>query len=335
MHAIDFLRDPSKIPGKPVYAVFGDDAFLRRESLLTIEQQALAGEDDDLAVARFAGDHAALADVLDDLRTLPFFTKRRVAIVDNADPFVTAHRKELEAYVEHPAPTGVLVLSVKTWPANTKLAKQVERVGMAVECKGPHERTLIPWLVHLARSRFGVLFEDDAVRLLVELVGPEVGLLVSEVEKLSVYVGARARIHHDDVARMVGAGHIEDVWHVLGAATTGRANLAIELLDRLLAAGEQPVGVLAAMSTSLRKVHYAGRLRRERIDLAQACQQAGIPSFAVEATRAQHAHLGPKRVDQLPRLLLQADLDIKGASMLTPAVVLETLLVQLSRPRDD
>ncbi len=177
--------------------------------------------------------------------------------------------------------------------------------------------------------------DDDAARLLLELVGPEVGLLVAEIEKLAVFVGTRARIRRDDVARMVGAGRIETIWKVLDAATTGRGNVALEHLDRLIAAGEYPVGLLAAMSVSLLKVHHAGRLRRARMKLEDACREAGIPHMAYEKTQQQHAHLGPRRVDQLPELLLQADLDLKGSSMLEPRAVLERLLVQLSGPRRD
>jgi DNA polymerase-3 subunit delta len=335
MHAIDYLKNPSKVPIKPVYAVFGDDLFLRRESLATIRRQILHGDDEEMGLTRFAGDHASLADVLDEVRTVSIFAKRKVVIVDGADPFVTAHRKELEAYVEHPSTAGVLVLAVKVWASNTKIAKLLEKVGLAIECKGPAERVLTAWLVHMAKSRSEVVLDEDAAALLIELVGIEVGLLIAEIEKLAVYVGTRARIKRDDVARMVGAGRIEDVWNVLNAATTGRGELAIDLLDRLIGAGEHPVGLLSAMSASLRKVHHAGQLRRNRVPLERACAEAGIPPFGREKTRSQHAHLGPRRVDQLPQLLLQADLDLKGSSSLPPRVVIEKLLTELARPRQD
>jgi DNA polymerase-3 subunit delta len=337
MHAIDLLKDPAKVPDVPVYVVFGDDAFLRREALREVRRAALGAEDAEaeMAVARFAGESATLADVLDELRTLPFFSEKRLVVVDGADPFVTAHRKELEAYVEHPAGRGVLVLGVKTWPSNTKLAKLVDKVGLAVECKGPNERQLAPWLAHLAKSRYRADLDAGAAELLLELVGPEVGLLVAEVEKLAVYVGSKGKIRRDDVARMVGAGRIETVWRVLEAATTGRGDLALEHLDGLLAAGEHPVGLLAAMSASLLKVYHAGRLRLRRVDLKEACVAAGLPPFAVELTRRQHAHLGPSRVDRLPALLLRADLDLKGGSTLPPRTVLERLLIDLAAPRAD
>src|SRR5205085_1574249 len=123
MHAIEFLKDPAKVPLKSVYAVHGDDAFLRRETLQEIRRAALPGEDEELSVSRFTGDSATLADVIDELCTLPFFSRRRIVIVEGADPFITAHRKELEEYVEKPSSSGVLVLSVKTWTSTTRLAK--------------------------------------------------------------------------------------------------------------------------------------------------------------------------------------------------------------------
>ena len=175
--------------------------------------------------------------------------------------------------------------------------------------------------------------DDDAARLLVELVGPEVGLLVSEVEKLAVYVGDRRKIHRDDVARMVGAGRIETIWKVLDAATTGRGDLALEHLDRLLTVGRapgRPAGgdelLAAARSTTPASCGGPGSTWRK-----PAARRGSLP-FAVEKTQQQHAHLGPRRVDQLPALLLQADLDLKGSSMLDPRTVLERLLVQLSTP---
>jgi DNA polymerase-3 subunit delta len=195
----------------------------------------------------------------------------------------------------------------------------------------------VPWLAQLAKARYQAQFESGAVELLLELVGPEVGLLVAEVEKLAVYAGPKGKVRRDDVARMVGAGRVETVWKVMDAATTGRGDLALEHLDGLLAAGESPVGLLAFASSSLLKIHHAGWLRRQRVPLKDACERAGIRAFdsAVEKVRLQHAHLGPDRVDRLAGMLLKADLDMKGSSTLTPRAVLEKLLVELASPRLD
>jgi DNA polymerase-3 subunit delta len=336
MHAFEFLKSPDKVPPRSLYAVLGDDAYLRDETLKAIARQWLGADADALSVSRFAGDHATLATVLDEVRTLPFLSKCRVVIVDGADPFVTAHRKELETYAEKPSTSGVLVLSVKSMPSNTKLAKLIDKTGLLIDCKSPDERELPRWLVDLARSQSQAKLEADASQLLVELVGPEIGLLAMEVEKLAVYVGDRKVIRREDVARMVGAGRVEKIWTIIDDATTGKGLEALADLDHLLASGEHPIKILAAMTSTLQKVHHAGQLRRARVDLRDACHVAGITfPAAIDKTARQHAHLGPSRVDRLPSLLLQADLDLKGDSPLPPNVILEQLVVELSRERRD
>ena len=259
MHALEFLGPKSKLDPKPIYAAYGDDVYLKREVLEAIVKLALGGEPDDMAVTQYAGEATKLNEVLDEVRTLPFLAKCRVAIVDNADPFVTAYRKELEAYAERPSSTGVLVLVVKLWPSNTKLAKLVEKTGMGVDCKSPSERELPAWLIKLAKERFAIKLEDDAARLLVDLVGGEVGLLASEVEKLWVYVGDRKAITSEDVGRMVGAGKIETVWKALDAATTGRA--AEALADRVILTRNDPSVSCESLEMWLGQFRRPGQVR--------------------------------------------------------------------------
>jgi DNA polymerase III subunit delta len=338
MHALEWLRDAARQPVHPVYAVFGTDHYLVRESISAVSRSVFPDPAGEAAITRFPGTQAKLADVQDELFTLPFLSRRRLVIVEEADPFVTKHRKELEAYVERPSSTGILLLQVKQWTVTTNLAKRVDKLGLAIDCNAVPEKQagkVVSWLIQYVQTRCDAQLEPAAANLLVELVGLEIGILASEVEKLAVYAGETKRIERADVARMVGAGRVETVWKALDAATTGHARTALELLDNLLAAGEMPVMLLAAMSASLVKIHHAGRLRRARLGLDEACRIAGINPYFASKTGEQHAHLGPRRVDQLPATLLRADLDLKGGSSAEPRVVLERLLVGLAQPRDD
>ncbi|MDX2036861.1 MAG: DNA polymerase III subunit delta [Isosphaeraceae bacterium] len=332
MHALEFLKHSDKARDRPITAIHGDDEFLRRETQTRVIRELLGPDPDEMAISRFAGDSSSLADVLDELRTLPFLSSRRVVIVEDAEKFVSAHRKELEVKAERPAGTGFLILMVKTWAGTTRLAKIVAKTGLDIDCKAPAEKDLPAWVIGFARSRCGAVLQAPAAGLLLELVGPEIGLLASEVEKLAVYVGPEREITREDVARMVGAGRVETVWRTVDAATLGHAAEALRDLDQLMASGEHPVGLLAAMTFSLRKIHHAGVLRMANLDLESAARQAGVQAGRVAD---QHKHLGPTRVDRIPEMLLAADLDLKGSSTLPPDVVLERLIVELVRKRRD
>jgi len=336
MNALDLLSRKALEP-PPVVAVFGDDAFLRFQVITTLIRAALGTDAPETGLSRFQGSEADLADVLDELRMLPFLSLKRVVVIEEADPFVTAHRKSLEAYAERPSKTGTLILSVKSWPSNTKLAKAVEKTGLAVDCRSPKEREIPAWLSRYAESRLDVQLEPPAASLLLELIGPELGLLATEVEKLAAYVGEAGRIRKQDVAETVDAGRVLAVWEMIDRATTGDAAGALRILDQLLTSGEAHQRILGALAASLRKVYHAGRLRLNQRSLQHAAREAGVPSYpkAVEQLGRQHGHLGPSRVDRLPELLLHVDLELKGASTLEPRVVLERLLIELAQPRRD
>lgn len=335
MNALQWLREPETALLRPVTVVYGNDSYLVRESIQAVIRASFPDPESDASVTRFAGSTASLADVLDEVRTLPFFARNRLVIVDDADPFVTKYRKDLEAFVASPPAPGALLLQCKSWTSTTNLAKAIAKTGLVIDCGSPREAELAPWLVDLARARFDTRLQRDAARQLIELVGPEPGILAAEVEKLAVYAGSSNKIERDDVVKLVGAGRVEKIWQCLDAATTGQSGEALAQLDRLLAAGEQPVPALAAMSANLLRLHHAGALRTARLNLDEACRIAGIPPFAVEKTRRQHAHLGPTRVSRLPAMLLRADLDLKGGTALEPRIVLEWLLVHLAQPRAD
>jgi DNA polymerase-3 subunit delta len=125
---------------------------------------------------------------------------------------------------------------------------------------------------------------------------------------------------------------------MLDAALAGNAREALVQLEQLLLAGEQPVGILAQISASLRRFAAAARLieraesARRKVSLRQVLEEVGVKSFVLAKTEAQLRQVGRVRAQRLYRELLEADLALKGASS-SPArarLVLEELIARLS-----
>ena len=72
-------------------------------------------------------------DVADELATVSLFGggRPRLVILERADDFVSANRQRLEDYVAKPSRSGVLVLEVDEWAANTRLYKALDQSGLA------------------------------------------------------------------------------------------------------------------------------------------------------------------------------------------------------------
>src|ERR1700727_862693 len=104
MDALAFLGRPPASAG-PLYVLHGDETFLKRQTLRAIRDLALGPDGDEQAVSVYT-DKATFAEVFDDLDTAPFFFPRRLVVIENADPFVTKYRAELETKVGSLPATG-------------------------------------------------------------------------------------------------------------------------------------------------------------------------------------------------------------------------------------
>jgi DNA polymerase-3 subunit delta len=322
-----------------VCVAFGDESFLKRHVLLRLRQAVLGEGDAEISFSTFEGEDAKLSDVLGELSTMALFGGgKRVALVAEADDFVSRFRAELEQYVAKPKSSGVLLLEVKSFPGNTRLAKAVAESGLAIECTSPSANRLGKWLSGWARTVHGVQLPAAAAEVLAELAGPELGLIDQELAKLALTVGADKKLTEEAVRQTVGGWRARTAWDMLDAALDGDVRQALTQLDRLLLSGENPIAILAQVSATLRRMAAATRLvlageaARRRVSPRDALAQAGVKGFVLEKTERQLKRLGRQRGEHLYQWLLDADLDLKGASHLPPRTVLERLFVRLSVP---
>ncbi len=336
-HALDFLaaEPPHDVPA--VCAAFGDEPFLKRQVLARLRKAVLADDEADFSLSEFDGSSAELRDVHKDLATRAMFgAGRRMVVVDSADEFVTRFREPLEDYVSRPVSTGVLVLMLDSFPSNTRLHKAVTASGLLVDCSAPPTARLTRWLAEWGKQTHAITVPGSAAELLVDLIGPELGLLDQELAKLALVAGAGGKVTVDMVQQMAGAWRAKTTWAMLDAALAGNVPGALGQLDRLLAAGETPIGILGQISANLRRFAAATRLvvatekQGRRPVLRDLLEQAGVRSFVLQKTEQELRRLGRQRGAQLYRWLLQADMDLKGDSQLPARLILERLIVRLA-----
>ncbi|HEY4759972.1 MAG TPA: DNA polymerase III subunit delta [Thermoguttaceae bacterium] len=340
LHALEYISQAEKYPPQAVCAVFGDDLFLRRQALLKLREAVLGGEEGDFSFTAFEGDKANLRDVLDELDTVAMFGGKRLVAVEEADDFVSHNRQQLEDYVSRPSRMGVLVLDLDSFPANTRLYKLIDAQGLLIDCSTPAEARLTKWLVDWAKQQHNIQISAAAADALVELVGPELGLLDQEVAKLVISVGEEKRITPELVGRYVGSWRAKTAWEMLDAALDGNVREALRQLDRLMTSGEQPVGILGQISASLRRFAAATRLVLQaetagrRISLSQALERAGVKQFVLQKAERQLRRLGRQRGAQLYQWLLETDLDLKGQSAMPARLIVERLILRLAAPQE-
>ncbi|MHB8863798.1 MAG: DNA polymerase III subunit delta, partial [Pirellulaceae bacterium] len=230
--------------------------------------------------------------------------------------------------------------------------------GLQVECRAPlvergkqkavDQPRVIEWLIAWAQSRHDVQLAKSAAAVLMEIVGPEFGLLDQELGKLALFTQPGGKINEKLVREVSGGWRAQTAWEVIDAALSGNAAEAIRQLDRLLQSGEAPQAVFGPLSWSLRRFASATRIfqraerRRQPMRLPEAMEQAGFFKWqreAMQTAERQLKQLGRQRAGQLHRWLLETDLALKGShsSPDMARLALEHLLLrmaeQLATPR--
>jgi DNA polymerase-3 subunit delta len=302
----------------PMVAILGADRFLRHEGLGKVLQR-LSSAADELGPTRFEGGEADLAQVLDEVRTCSLLGGLRVVIVDDADPFITAHRQALERYAESPSSSGCLILACSKLAKNQRLYKMIAKLNGIVECAAPKPQQLASWLIQRSDSRYGKKLEAPAAQRLRELVGDSPGLLDAELAKLSTYVGDRPSITRDDVAALVGQHREEKVFGIIDAMAMGDAATALALWEQVLATDRAAPGrALAGLAWAVRRLLEVRRDQDAGANLRMLARKlfTDVETAEQRLARVTVASLSAELDD-----LLAADLSVKtGLSTVATAV---------------
>lgn len=351
IHAFDFL-DAAATRLAAFCVVFGDEPFLKRLALRAIRRHVFGAAD--APFESFDGTSAEWRDVHDELSTVALFGGgRRLAVIDDAEDFVGRYRDKLEKYADRTKSRNVLVLNVGTWASNTRLFKILDQHGLQIECRVPQKPTsgktkvideprLLSWLTSWSQSCHQVTLSPKAARLLLDLVGPELGLLDQDLAKLALFTQPGGQISPEMVQEVVGGWRAKTVWEMLDAACDGKAAEALVELERLLQSVDHPVALFGQFSWSLRRFAAATRVferaerQGKRPKLREVLEGAGFrdwPKGTLQRAEGQLLQMGRDRAGQLYRWLLEADLALKGSHS-TPdrsRFILEQLILRLAK----
>ena len=221
MNALEWLKAPNRAAIRPVCVVFGDDAFLVRESITAVGHAVFPEEDR-------VRESAALRE--QPHRSRPCWMKCGRCLLQ---PHPAGDRRGRRS-VRHQVPQGPGSLRREALPGGDPALqvkrgprppgwRRFEKSGLPIDCSSPKEVDLVPWISQIASARFDAQLDAAEARLLLELVGPESGILVAELEKLSIYAAETKRINKKDILKLVGAGRVETIWKTLDAALAGQS----------------------------------------------------------------------------------------------------------------
>jgi len=222
---------------RAICIIAGKDKYLAGQCCSKLLDEILPDEEGRaMALFQPRSDKVAVSEVFDELRTLPFMAKRRVVLIKDADKFITDNRGLLERYFDKPSPSGTLILTVNSWPKNTKLAKKLTAMGSGAQLFEISEikaNRLPAFVIDYTRSKHGKNISSNTAYLLVEFAGPDSGRLASEIDKLAVFVDEEKTITAEHIEALIGHNRMFNAFGVIDAITAGNTAAAVGRLRNM------------------------------------------------------------------------------------------------------
>ena len=283
----------------PAYVLAGEDMLAIGAALEQVRAAYVtpATQDFNYEVLHADSESVNAAQITGAADTLPFMGGTRVVIVKHVHELRAEELDALGSYCEMLVASGrtdvVLVLAMNELDKRTRFAKRLYDKQIVVE----YALGAIRDVAVVARERHGKTLARDAAQLLQEICDGHPRAAYQEIEKVCLFVGARAQITRDDVLRVCVDTAVRNEWELADQLLQGDTGAALQALQALRENRTEALYQYAIVATGI-----------SRLAAARAALQDGSLYQRFYEFRLGYQHPGRLRIERYLRGLSEQQL---------------------------
>lgn len=227
------------------YLLISADHFLHTEAISLIKRLVPEAERDfnfhSFDLLSSDSDKLPFEQILDVVNTASFFGGRKFVVLENVQKLLKKDIQKLEAYLRDPLKgSGLILLNAGTLKKEMK-----DRViGAKQIMLDIREKDIPAWLQERARLN-GFDISDSTASYLLGIVGPDLGMLSSELEKLML-IGS-SRIERKDIVEVVEGKRTYSPFALIDAIKARDTEKTFKIYG-VLKETEEPYSLLGALN---------------------------------------------------------------------------------------
>ena len=244
------------------YIFYGEESYLREYYLGELRKKLVPAGFEEFNYHRLEGKDLTVQALTEMAEAMPMLSERTLIVVTDFDIFKLGEeqREKLIALLEDIPPNCCLVFVYDTvaYKPNKTMKKLCKAIGdhvQAVEFRAQDSNDLIAWIARRFRALDKEIDRQTAEYLIFTCGGLMTGL-VPEISKIAAYAKGKAITQKDidDVADPVLSA---EVFKLSDAVLQGNYDLAASILGDLLKMQTEPIMILAALGSQLRRIYTA------------------------------------------------------------------------------
>lgn len=297
---------------KQIYLLYGEERYLvrqYRDRLLG----AMLGDGGQMNLNRYEGKGVSVEEIIDMAETMPFFSDRRVIILENTE-LCKAGGEKLSEYLKAKAESSSFILVERDVDKRSSLYKTVKKFGYAAEFGRQDQKTLQKWVAGILRKEKKQI-ALKTLEFFLEGCGDDMENIRGELEKLLCYTMDRDVITTEDVRAICVPQIQDDIFKMVEAIADGNSERALGLYYDLLALREPPMRILALIGRQFNLLLQVKELEKKGYPQALIAEKTGLRDFVVRKYLRQAAGFKSAFLRGALEDCVKADHDIKSGKM--------------------
>ncbi len=274
-HLEKLLQEIKEGRSKQAYLLYGEEEYLKRQYRDKF-LQALTDPEDTMNFHRFEGNKIDVQEVISLADTLPFFVDYRTILIMDSGWFKSPC-EEMAEYLKRPSETARFLFVEKEADKRGKMYKTLNKEGADIEFKEMVKPSVHRWMAGIA-AREGKKISADAMELLTQRVGLDMGSIHNEMEKLLSYTHDRNQIAEADVEALVARSLEDRVFEMVEAIVGKQQKKALMLYYDLLALQKRPNDVLYLLTRQFNQMMQARELKDKGYDKSGIAKKMKLPA---------------------------------------------------------
>jgi DNA polymerase-3 subunit delta len=294
--------------------LYGEEPFLLDRAVDALLKRAIDPGLKDFNFNVFYGNESKGVDILDAAQTLPMFSDRRAVLVKRADQLKADALEVLLPYIQNPASGTCLILTGTKIDQRKKFFLELKKHGELVEYKRLYDNKLGSFIQTESLTQ-GKPIDSAAAELLGALIGNNLQELSSQIEKLVVYVGEKARITVDDVRIMASSSKAFTAFELAKFLGLRDVNNAIRSLDALFLNGDDAPMMIGALSRHFRQLWRVREMLDKKNAQADIGRELSINTFFLGDVIIQARNFTRRELMRIFEELYRCDISSKSGGL--------------------
>lgn len=269
------------------------------------------------------------------LTSVPFLASRRSVLLRDPSQLLERPRRGAEsadalasALAERAPTTAVCIVVHQKVDAANPVLKLVRAQGRVIEHQRLRARELRAVVDSMLTAR-GLRLGRPAVDRLILVSGGELGIIDSELDKLTAFSAGRP-VSGEDARLLIAGGEEVEIWDVLDRLLAQPHGRGAAALESLLANGVSSQYLITVLAGQLRELLLALDVLARGGGSAAVAAELGLPPWRADRLARWARAVTPELVESWLRALQRLDADVK-MGLADDAAGLRTLVLRAAR----